>query len=231
MSDLYAASLAVRYAASARLGTTQIMDEYWPGGGGGAANAFLVAVGPSPGGESATADNVRYGLTGKPKRLGPAAMNYDWPGKDGRRSGAGTKWQAFASGILGSDAHARALMALLNLVPMYAPDGSTVPTAGFDTSFRVVIWPAILTTQPRLVCAVTNAVWETMATTLTPHALQCAANPYAAVAFAQRRQMLVGVPEVPWPICVFQSVRHPNYLSGAHRTALGDACQWFLSRS
>ncbi|MFI5398927.1 MAG: hypothetical protein ACHQ9S_25635 [Candidatus Binatia bacterium] len=220
-ANLYSDDLAVRYAASSERPTRDTGD-LWPLGCGGAANAFLALVGASPGGKTNTPDSV-YEATGKPMRVGPEAMNFNWG--DSREK----KWTRFCSDMLGSAQYARGLTALLNLASQHSTNARRDLDFGeFGRSWTQSIWPVLKKARPRIVCALMDSAWEAVLPTVRAARVPFANNPYPAG--LKHGPIVFRFPEAPWPAMAFQSYKHPNYMSREATAEMGKACQWFLAQ-
>lgn len=217
---LYSDDLAVRYAASTERPTLETGD-LWPLGCGGAANAFLALVGASPGGETNTPDRA-YEAIGKPMRIGPEAMNFNWG--DSREK----KWTRFCSDMLGSPQHARALTALLNLASQHSTNARRdLRASEFGSSWAHAVWPVLKKVRPRIVCTLMDSVWDTVLPTVRAASIPFATNPYPGG--LKHDPVIFRFPEAPWPSIAFQSYKHPNYMSRERTAEMGKACQWFLA--
>jgi hypothetical protein len=153
--DLFSANPQDRLRASAA--STTWPSTQWPYGNQGAANAWLVLVGPSPGHEKRTAvdptNEVTFGA-----RVPLIGMS-DW------RKNA---WDALIDAALGSDHSAevrRYLVALINFTGENASAESTLSYQSMDNGVGSVV-EKIRMMHPRVVLALSNAVFDRLAPAL-----------------------------------------------------------------
>jgi hypothetical protein len=204
MTELYSPSLRRRYHASIKAGAKQT-SKLWPPGCGGATNAYLVLVGPSPGGSSGA---KRY-----PRNQGPEAMSFRWG------SHRNARWTRLCATILGDECRARTLTALLNLDWRHSTNEWAISDARLRTGWTNRIWPLLAEVRPRIVCALTNRVWDVITNSRE------GACEVAKCRFKLAREPL-------WltiPGCGFQTLlvksNHPSrFLSNKQIDQLGRAC-------
>src|SRR5712692_5365846 len=111
-AELFSKDLTQRYRATLAAAQTDDNVKCWPWACSGAANAFLVLLGPSMGGAGA-GEAIAHGGPDRPfqepMRIGPDVMNLDWG--DQRK----VRWTRLCSAMLGGEQYVRCLTALLNL--------------------------------------------------------------------------------------------------------------------
>jgi hypothetical protein len=219
---LYAADLETRYQASMETGE-KTLSIRWPAGCGGAANAFLVLLGPSPGvaraGEGLATTLGPNRPDGKLRRIGPGAMNFDWG--DHRTA----RWTRLNAAILGDEQRARALTALLNLDWRHSTDAKEIPLSDLRTGWRAHVGPLLSDVRPHIVCALTNRVWRAVSEALESHSLPLPPCP----ATLTRKPFAIRLSGCDSPTLFIKAQNHPSrFLSNAHIAELGRACRWFL---
>lgn len=220
MSGLYSPRLAERYAASLEAGDLALQRR-WPAGCGGAGNAFLVLLGPSPGG-SRSKRAERAGDSSqappRPMRIGPHAMNFDWG--DHRK----TRWTHLCAQMLGDPRYVQTLTALVNLTADASTDERTADRGSLPGGWQELL-PVLGLVKPRRVCALTNRVWKVV----RESAEQASVNlPPVSPSELARAD---GIPAA-WMSLVTLLVKphnHPlRFLTNAQAADLGRVCQWFL---
>ena len=217
MSDLYSADVECRYQATLRAGTRDCSTK-WPLGCGGAANAFLVLLGPSMGAVGA-GKTAEKGGADRPHRsvmrIGPDVMSYLRPGA----------WTRLCADMLGGGQYVRALSALLNLDWRHTSREGDIPDADLSAGLERDIWPLLPVLRPRLVAALTNRVWKTVLPLVenlrVPYPPCPVVLPRAPVVFRLSKS-------AP-PSILLKVHNHPSrFLSYAQIAELGRACKWFL---
>ena len=222
--DLYSPDIESRYQASVDLDGHPTGGE-WPFACSGAANAFLALVGPSMGGAGAD-EKVAHGGADRPEggsmTVGRDVMNFDWG--DGRKA----LWTRMCSEMLGDEKYVTTLTALLNLDWRHASSEKGIPTEGLLDGLNLHVWPALTNLRPRLVCPLTNRVWETVLPTI-----EALSVPFAKCPIPLRKEPVV----FRFPGCEFSTMlvkphNHPSRpFSNEQKKVLGQACQWFLRES
>lgn len=219
---LHAEDLETRFRASVEAGE-ETLSIRWPAGCGGAANPFLVLLGPSPGvaraGEGLAKTLGTNRPHGKLRRIGPGAMSFDWG--DHRA----VRWTRLCTAMLGNEQRARALTALLNLDWRHTTNAKDIPLADLRAGWRDHIGPLLSDLQPRIVCALTNRVWRAVSEALEPDYLRLPPCP----AKLTREPFAVMLSGCNSPTLFLKAQNHPSrFLSDAHMSELGKACRWFL---
>jgi hypothetical protein len=214
MSLLHSPSLQARYDASIRGGTRET-PERWPLGCGGAANAYLVLIGPSMGRVTG-----RHHGVGNTMNLGPEAMNFDWG--DHRKA----RWTRLCAAILGDECHAHALTALLNLSEQHSTNESEISGADLRAGWTERIWPVLRRVRPRIVCALTNSVWDTIVDTLTARFVEIPACPFDLA----RTPKGFRIPGCQFTTVLVKPHNHPSrFLSNEQVDQLGLGCRWLMN--
>lgn len=222
-TELYSPSLRRRYEASLKAGARETPN-FWPMGCGGAANAFLVLIGPSMG-RAPTAEVGAVGganrPVGYPRNLGPEAMNFDWG--DHRKA----RWTRLCAAILGDDSHARTLTALLNLDWRHSTNERLIPDESLRGGWTDHIWPLLPQVRPRIVCALTNRTWNIVVPTIESLQIPMAECPFKLA----RNPIRFRIPGCNFSTWLVKPHNHPSRpLSNEQIDELGRACQWFLAK-
>lgn len=221
--DFWSPDLTTRYRAVAAGGDT-VLTRRWPAGCGGAANAFLVLLGPSMGGARKGETPAVGGKDRpfvKPMKLGPEAMNFDWG--DHRK----VRWTRLCAEMLGSEAHARALTALLNLDWRHSANEKDISREALVEGLEGCIWPLLSVVRPRILCALTNRVWKTVLPKVEP--LRVAFKPCPVI--LPREPIVFRLPGCDFPTFFIKPHNHPSrFLSNEQMAALGEATRWFLAQ-
>jgi hypothetical protein len=218
---LYSGQLDERYRATLEAGRL-VLSTRWPLGCFGAANAFLTLIGPSPGG--AGPGEVRQaGGINRPQRdpmqIGQGVLDLNWG--DHRTA----KWTKLCSAMLGSESHALALTAVLNLDWRHSTDERSIPLSDLTAGLEQHVWPLLTALRPRIVCALTNRVWETMVTRVRPLQVSLADCPVPLT----RPPVVFKLPGCDFDTILIKSHNHPSrVLSYAQIADLGRVCSWFL---
>ena len=220
-SKRYSSDLERRYQACDHGATLQTK---WPVACGGAANAFLVLLGPSMG----AADRGQVAERGGPNRpdgytmsIGRAVMDFEGLGRRNRR------WSRLCAEMLGGEHYVTSMTALLNLDWRNSSSERDIPKADLISGFRDYIWPLLNKLRPRIICALTRRVWDTAAPELEQHRVpfpECPITlPLAPIIFR--------LPKSDFPTMLIKSHNHPSRaLSYAHISILGQVCTWFLKQ-
>jgi hypothetical protein len=154
-------------------------------------------------------------------RLGPSAMNFKW---GDRRE---ILWTRLCSEMLGGERYAQALTAVLNLDWRNSTSARQIPKANLVAGLDHYIWPLLPTIKPRLVCVLTNPVWNLMATKIKP----LEKGPPKCPATLRRPPVHFQIPHCSFATLMVQPDHHPSRaLSYAEIEELGRACHWFLAQ-
>lgn len=219
--DLHSPDLDRRYRASLKAGR-QDLPQRWPMGCGGAGNAFLVLLGPSPGkpprDKSAAPGGANRPL-GKPMRLGPGAISFEWG--DGRQA----RWTRLCAAMLGDEERALSLTALLNLDWRNTTNQSDIPIEDLREGWRQHISPLLAEVRPRIVLALTNRVWRTVSEALDGECTLLSRCP----ARLTREPIAITIKGCGFPTLFLKAHNHPSrFLSYDEIGEIGRACRWFL---
>jgi hypothetical protein len=164
-SERYSPDLERRYqAAISEQGTT--LPEKWPVACGGAANAFLVLLGPSMGAPRRD-EVVELGGANRPQhhpmQIGQAVMDFEGLGHRKPR------WWRLCAAILGGGHYITSMTALLNLDSRHSSSESGIPATDLIADFRDYIWPLLNQLRPRIVCVLSNRTWDTIYPQISQH--------------------------------------------------------------
>ena len=157
-AHLFSSDPEQRYRASCSLEGS--ITRTWPRGCWGAANAWLVLIGPSPGPQD----------SGLPA---PGGSGRPWdskitigvsPGEVYFKSNSGRKvnWQRLARAVIGEPQHAKALVAVANLDWANSSRQGDLDR-GALWSGCADVFEVLLQARPRVALALTRETWETFA--------------------------------------------------------------------
>ena len=153
--DLYSPNIERRYAAT--IASSEQLARKWPRACCGAANAFLVLFGPSMG-AARPDEHIEVGGANRPyrdlMRIGADIINFD--GLRARKH----RWNRLSAEILGNEKYISTLAAQINLDWSHSPDERNVHQRDLEGGFEEHIWPLFPLLQPRIICALTNRVWD-----------------------------------------------------------------------
>lgn len=219
--------LEERSLASSESGS---LDEKWPLGCFGAANAYLVICGPSPGGSSDPA-KVNAGGANRPrggiKKYGPGSFDISsWGGSRVER------WNKLCASLLcGEEKHIDRMTAVLNLDWGNNPDTSKnpIPKSVLQPGFDDHVWEEIKKVKPRVITALTNSVWDVMKNKMEEHSVSFSEPPVKLT----RKPIFLQLPDTGFVSMFLKTQNHPSrsYFTDAHISELGRLAKWFESEA
>lgn len=221
--DRYSPNVESRYqAALAENGT--LLPYRWPSACFGSGNAFLALIGPSKG----QASEGKTSQPGGPDRPDGDQMaigyfqHFNWHGSRTDR------WRRLSHALLGGAQYVDYLTAVLNLDWSHNPNEKTVPDTNLHAGFAQHVWPTIIRVKPRLLCALTNRVWEIVGPTVQRLAVQFPACPV----LLPREPIFFRLPNSDFVSMLIKSHNHPSrhFLTDTDIQQLGMACAWFLQQ-
>jgi hypothetical protein len=221
--DLYSDDVSRRYQATLSAGNL-VMPTSWPIGCQGAANGFLVLIGPSMGG-AGRGQRAQLGGANRPvsepRRIGPEVMSFKWG--DSRH----VRWTRLCAEMLGAEKYVPALTSLLNLDWRHSTSEKNVPEQDMLNGFTQCVWPLLAEVRPRLVCPLTNRVWDIVLRQAEKHRVPFEPCPIGL----PRAPVFVTLPGSESVTMLIKPHTHPSRaLSYAQIAELGKACRWFLDR-
>jgi len=229
--DCYSPILERRYRATiAHNGT--VLAKRWPCGCFGAANAFLVLVGPSMGGVLSNETPKRGGANrphyGK-MAIGRDLQSFDW--HDHRKA----RWSRLCAEILGAESYVSSMTSLMNLDWMNSTDESAIPQEDLNKGLRGYVWPLLCLVRPRIICTLSNRVWDTMLS-----AIQDCEPSNFKLRFSladskgnspSRTPLVFRLPNSNFSTLLVKPHRHPSRaLSYEQCSIIGRACHVFLNQ-
>ncbi|MFA6546223.1 MAG: hypothetical protein WCS99_17520 [Limisphaerales bacterium] len=229
--DLYSTNVEVRYQATPQ--TQVLIERRWPRGCTGAGNAFLVLLGPSMGkekpGESRApgGDNRPYR---DPMTMGRSVI--DFMGLGGR----GHRWNRLCKALLGEDRYTPALTALVNLDWSHETDEREVSPKHLVSGFHDHIWKLLIQLRPRIICALTRRVWDTVAPEVRQFEMadfpKCPIEPSEPRLRLPVAPMFIRIPGCDFVTMLIKPHNHPSrpYLGVRHIAVLGQVSTWFQSQ-
>jgi hypothetical protein len=222
--NLYSGDLRLRFEATVSSGPVALPRK-WPLGCGGAANAFLSLVGPSMGRPTGGGPPAPSGADRPyrhPMTIGPEAMNLDWG--DHRKG----RWNRLCVEMLGHQAYVPALTSLLNLDWRHSTNAKEIPEDDLRTGLYAYVWPLITELKPRLVCALTNHVWEIMRPKVASLRVPFGPCPMQLA----REPIVFRLKGAGFPSLFVKPHNHPSrFLKNTEIAELGRACRWFLAEA
>lgn len=222
-SERYSPQIKQRYRATVAEDGT-VLNKKWPMACGGAANAFLALVGPSMGG-AGSGEAVKSGGANRPHRwpmqIGSDVQTFDWG--DHRV----TRWNRLCAAMLGAEQYVPALTALLNLDWRHSTSESAIPQDHLETGFTRYVWPLLQLLQPRIVCPLTNRVWDIIAPRIENFRVSFV--PCSTV--LTRQPIFFQLPDSDFVTMLVKPHNHPSRaLSYDQISQVGEACTWFLNQ-
>ena len=221
--DLYSQKLERRYRATLKSdGIT--LTKKWPVACFGAANAFLVLIGPSMGG-ARKGEIGRRGGANRPYRklmhIGQDVMNFDWG--DHRKA----RWIRLCSEMLGSEQYVSTMTSLLNLDWQHSTSEKEIPDEYLSNGFSKYIWPLLCKLQPRIVSPLTNRVWNTVLPKIEEYRVQFTRCPVSL----PHEPIFFKFPESDFCTMLIKPHNHPSrFLSYNEIAKIAKACRWFLKQ-
>lgn len=223
--ELYSPDLNRRYLATLSMHRTSL-GKRWPLGCSGASNAFITLIGPSMG-HATPGETVAHGGANRPYRdsmeIGRDVMSFDWG--DQRI----TRWTRLCSEMLGSEHYVSSVTALLNLDWRHAANEKDIPTEELISGLNSYVWPLLNELRPRIVCALTNRVWDTIIPKVKPLRVPF---PFCPVPLP-REPIIFRLPGCDFNTLFIKPHNHPSrhFLSNDMISQVGKACQWFLKQA
>jgi len=142
------------------------------------------------------------------------------------RGARSDRWRRLASALLGGDKYVFHMTAVLNLDWSHETDEGEVPVEHMRFGFEEYVWPTLQVVQPRIICALTNQVWNVMTpkiqgTTLKKEQFQLPKDP-----------IIFRFPGAKADSFLIKSHNHPSrpFLGRRQIATLGEATAWFLAR-
>jgi len=231
-SERYSPELERRYEATISESRTTLPKK-WPLACGGAANAFLVLLGPSMG-AAARDEPVEVGGANRPQRypmqIGQGVMDFEGLGRRKRR------WQRLCAAMLGGEQYITSMTALLNLDWRHSSSESDIPQADLIAGLTDYIWPLLYELGPRIVCVLSNRTWDTV----YPQITQCEGVPLnlpfpltdSRGIKPSRQPLAFRLPDCDFQTLLIKPHRHPSRaLSYEQISIIGRACQQFLQQA
>jgi D-glycero-D-manno-heptose 1,7-bisphosphate phosphatase len=222
-SELYSPDIECRYEA-AQLYKGIRLPEPMPRGCFGSANAFLALIGPSMG-KAGMNESVEPGGVNRPKGE-DMKIGYH-PHFNFKR---GLLWKELSAALLGDDRYVYDLTAVLNLDWSHEPDAKNVPPNHLRSGFDEHVWPALLAIKPRIVCALTNPVWDTIEPTIRQFAITSSPPfPPSILVPKNKAPVVFKFPNTAFTSMFLKSHNHPSrsFFTRKHIEQLRLASEWF----
>jgi hypothetical protein len=157
----------------------------------------------------------------------------DFPWKDHRKA----RWIRLCSTMLGKEEYVSALTALLNLDWCNSSREKDIPKPALEDGFNNHIWPLLKQIRPRLLCPLTNLVWDTMQPKIKE---RCVVDfpPYRDDGTPledrlTRKPIVFRFDGADFMSFFIKPQNHPSrhFLTDPKIDEVGRACKWFLDKS
>jgi hypothetical protein len=143
-----------------------------------------------------------------------------------------TAWSRLCSEILGIDEY-EYLTAILNLDWRHSTDQNEVSKGDLVRGFERYIWPLLPRLHPRILCPLSNPVWDTINPTLTDYRVQFSKCPINLTDSRGNRPtqepFVAKLPGCEALTLILKPHRHPSRaLSREQMQILGKVAAWFF---
>jgi hypothetical protein len=198
------------------------VKEVWPSGCFGAANAWLLLVGPSPGKAGPQEQSLPGGVNrplNRPVAVGPEVGTIKF--KSGRNRNS--RWNYLTNACFGNEEQAGALTAVANLDWGNFSDQNEIETASLQAGCPAV-FGIMKMSQPRVVLALSKKVWGP----LTEYLSFCTVEEFVHRGIEGR---IIQIPSCRFKTLLLRTQNHPSrFLSSADCVDIGSTVRWFVSR-
>ena len=220
--ERYSPNLERRYQAT--VSEPETLTTKWPRACSGAANAFLVLLGPSMGAANRD-EQVEHGGAGRPitssMTIGPDVINFDGLGHRKRR------WNRLCAEMLGGEHYISSTVALLNLDWSHHPSESAIPQEHLTSGFTEYVWPLLTQLRPRIICPLTRRVWDTIMPEIYQRRVSFPDCPISL----PRAPIFLRLPDCAFVTMLIKPHNHPSRaLSYEQISVIGQACTWFQNQ-
>jgi hypothetical protein len=159
---------------------------------------------------------------GYPMQIGHAVVDFEGLGHRKHR------WYRLCAAMLGNANYVSSLTAVLNLDWRNSSNERDIPQNALLAGLTNYVWPLLKVVQPRIVCALTNRVWNTMNAKIE----ECRVPFPKCPIMLPRVPIVFRLPSSNFPSIFIKSHNHPSrsWLTYDQISVLGDACSWFLKQ-
>jgi hypothetical protein len=222
--NLYSPVLQERYEAT--IHSHYVKEREWPEACYGAANAFLIICGPSPGKEDKGKVKKRGGDGRKKtnsKTIGKNVFDINWKGK-----ARVARWNRLCNALIGEEDCIRSLTALLNLDWGNNSNSSNIPKTYLELGFSKYVWPLIIEAKPKILVALTNRVWDVMRNEILKHRV----NYTVPSNKLTREPIFFRIPGSDFISVLIKTQNHPSrhFFTDKHIKEISGFTDWFLSQ-
>ncbi|HZR82564.1 MAG TPA: hypothetical protein VFD92_15825 [Candidatus Binatia bacterium] len=221
-SDLFSADPAVRFAASTSSKQNRHVAD-WPRGCRGAANGWMMLLGPSPGRQDSD-DDIWLGGPHRPQDeaacIGPTAGVVRYETNKGRNR----RWNMLSEAVFGRLDYAQALTSIMNLDWGHHPDSSKIPDA-YLRDGCMVVYELMKESRPRVVVTLVRRTWDVFVPFLTTIV---SPEPYRRA--TQLGSVVVRLPNAGAATLVVRAPQHPSrhFFNAGHAELLRAETARFL---
>jgi hypothetical protein len=221
---LFSPVLDDRYQATIKA-TENECRKLWPNACWGAANGWLMLLGPSPGGADKD-ETVRPGGANRPMdsevSIGPCAGRIHFDSNQGRNR----RWDRLREAVFGDLDHADALTTLANLDWGHNADHRSIPDAYLSMGCASV-FEVMKQAKPRVIITLVRRTWDILLPFLESR--QAIVPGYASATGLDCR--LLRLPENGAQTLLLRSPQHPSrhFFSSDHERQIREEVQHFLN--
>jgi hypothetical protein len=223
ISALFSPDAALRFKASTS-GQHANRSRTWPRGCWGAANGWLMLVGPSPGGVRSATDS----WSGGPRR---PIDSHAYVGRDAGKiiystnKGRNARWQMLAAAAFTRPDYASALTTVTNLDWGNNSDHTTIPESYLNRGCEYV-FNVMAQSKPRIVITLVRKTWDVLTTYLSRHKILFPAPPKDLI----QDLTVVTLPRCGFKTLVLRSPQHPSrhFFTRSHADLIKRTVAWFI---
>ena len=149
--------------------------------------------------------------------IGRDVMSFDWG--DNRK----IKWTRLCAEMLGAERYVSSLTALLDLDWRHSASAKDIPPEELKSGFVNYVWPLLGELRPRIVCALTKSVWDTIIPKIEP--LRVSFPVYPDRHTLPREPVIFRLPGCDFVSLLIKPHNHPSRpLSNDQISQVGKAC-------
>ena len=196
----------------------------WPDGCWGAANGWLMLVGPSPGCSGSSKDS----RPGGPRRpidsyvhVGCDAGKIEFLENKGRNA----RWQMLANAAFSRAEYASALTTVANLDWGHNADHWRIPESYLNRGCDYV-YKVMMQSKPRIVITLVRRTWDVLSLYLSRHAVPFPKPPPDLI----QDVIIVRLPRCGFRTLVLRSPQHPSrhFFTHSHAKLIKKTAAWFI---
>lgn len=119
------------------------------------------------------------------------------------------------------------MTALQHLDWRHSINEKSIPRQDLVEGFTRYVWPLLIRLRPRIVCALTNRVWDIAASKIDRRRVVFLSCPDTL----PRLPIVFRLPDAAFVTMLVKTHNHlSRFLSNAQMSEIGRACRWFLGR-